>query len=49
MLRRLGREGEAAIAYRAAIALTNNLVERGFLKRRLGELAACGQREQPPR
>jgi len=39
MLRRLGREDEAAIAYEAAIGRTNNLTEREFLKRRLRGLA----------
>ena len=39
MLRRLGRTAEAAEAYREAIALTDNEVERAFLARRLAE---CG-------
>jgi len=39
MLRRLGRTHEAAAAYRAALALTDNAAEREFLERRLRELA----------
>jgi RNA polymerase sigma-70 factor (ECF subfamily) len=39
MLRRLGRNDEAADAYRAALALAENAAERGFLERRLRELA----------
>ena len=39
MLRRLGRNHEAADAYRAALALAENAAERGFLERRLRELA----------
>jgi RNA polymerase sigma-70 factor (ECF subfamily) len=35
LLRRLGRDGEAAAAYEAAIALTRNAVERDFLRGRL--------------
>jgi len=45
LLRRLGRRGEAAAAYRAALELTANAAERRFLERRLGEverLAAQG-------
>ncbi|HEU5056927.1 MAG TPA: hypothetical protein VFU21_10405, partial [Kofleriaceae bacterium] len=38
LLRRLGRTGEAADAYRAAIALAGNDAERRFLVRRLAEL-----------
>ena len=34
LLRRLGRAAEAAVAYDAAIALTENVAERGFLERR---------------
>jgi RNA polymerase sigma-70 factor (ECF subfamily) len=34
LLRRLGRNGEAAAAYQAAIARTENATERDFLKRR---------------
>lgn len=35
LLRRLGRDREAALAYRAAIALTGNAAERGHLSRSL--------------
>jgi len=38
LLRRLGRDGEAALAYRAAIARAGNAAERDFLGRRLGEV-----------
>jgi RNA polymerase sigma-70 factor, ECF subfamily len=38
LLRRLGRSAEAADAYRRALALATNDVERRFLRRRLGEL-----------
>jgi RNA polymerase sigma-70 factor, ECF subfamily len=37
MLRRLGRSAEAADAYRRALSLTTNDVERRFLRRRLAE------------
>lgn len=40
LLRRLGRAGEAAVAYRQALALTGNEAERAFLSERL----ACLQR-----
>jgi RNA polymerase sigma-70 factor, ECF subfamily len=33
LLRRLGRDAEAAKAYEMAIALTDNLAERSFLRR----------------
>ena len=39
LLRRLGRRGEAADAYRAALALARTGPERAFLERRLDELA----------
>ena len=39
LLRRLGRRGEAAQAYREALALTDNAPERRFLERRLREAA----------
>jgi RNA polymerase sigma-70 factor (ECF subfamily) len=39
-LRRLGRAAEAAQAYDAAIALTENVPERAFLQRRRMELGA---------
>jgi RNA polymerase sigma-70 factor (ECF subfamily) len=35
LLRRLGRNAEAVLAYEAAIALTENTAERDFLRRRL--------------
>ena len=35
LLRRLGRDGEAAAAYRAALALTDNAAEQEFLEGRL--------------
>jgi RNA polymerase sigma-70 factor (ECF subfamily) len=38
LLRRLGRMDEAAEAYRRALALTTNDIERRFLRRRLGEI-----------
>ena len=44
-LRRLGRGGEAAEAYRRAIELTENAVEREYLERRLRE--AAGQMGRP--
>jgi RNA polymerase sigma-70 factor, ECF subfamily len=37
LLRRLGRPGEAALAYRAALALTGNPAERAYLAARLAE------------
>jgi RNA polymerase sigma-70 factor (ECF subfamily) len=41
LLRRLRRQAEAAAAYRAALALTTNDVERAFLGRRLREVEAA--------
>jgi len=38
LLRRLGRTGEAANAYRRALALATNDIERRFLRRRLAEI-----------
>jgi RNA polymerase sigma-70 factor (ECF subfamily) len=38
LLRRLGRRPEAAEAYRRALALAENAVERRYLTRRLEEL-----------
>ena len=38
LLRRLGRNVEAALAYEAAIARTQNAIERDFLQRRLQEV-----------
>ena len=40
LLRRLGREREAAEAYRDALERTDNAAERRFLERRLGQAAA---------
>ncbi len=37
LLRRLGRNVEAAVSYRAALALVRNRAERLYLERRLGE------------
>ncbi len=39
LLRRLGRDADAALAYDAAIARTANTAERTFLQRRRGELS----------
>jgi RNA polymerase sigma-70 factor (ECF subfamily) len=39
LLRRLGRDEEAATAYRRAAQLTANPTERAFLERRLAELS----------
>jgi RNA polymerase sigma-70 factor, ECF subfamily len=41
LLRRLGREAEAASAYEAAIGLTENAAERAFLERNRSELGAA--------
>ena len=38
LLRRMGRTGEAAGAYREALALTTNDAEQRYLRRRLDEL-----------
>jgi RNA polymerase sigma-70 factor, ECF subfamily len=43
LLRRLGRDREAATAYEAAFSLTNNAAEREFLERRLQELDSGGR------
>ncbi len=40
LLRRLGRSAEAAAAYRRALELTENPVERRFIEGRLGELGS---------
>jgi RNA polymerase sigma-70 factor (ECF subfamily) len=40
LLRRLGSHSDAAMAYRCALALTANAVERGYLERRLSVLEA---------
>jgi RNA polymerase sigma-70 factor (ECF subfamily) len=37
LLRRLGRTDEAKVAYRRALALATNPVDRAFLERRLDE------------
>ena len=39
LLRRLGRDEEAALAYERARELTSNPTERAFLERRLRELS----------
>ena len=39
LLRRLARDGEAASAYREALALTDNAAERAFLSRRLSSVS----------
>jgi len=41
LLRRLGRIGEAASAYRKALGLAGNAAERSFLEGRLQELPAA--------
>jgi RNA polymerase sigma-70 factor (ECF subfamily) len=43
LLRRLGRFGEAAQAYRGALALVTSAPERRFLDRRLAEVSAAGE------
>jgi len=42
LLRRLGRHREAALAYRAALDLTDNETERAFLSDRLAGSTGCG-------
>jgi RNA polymerase sigma-70 factor (ECF subfamily) len=42
ILMRMGRKDEAAGAYRRALELATNGVERGFLRRRLGEVSGSG-------
>lgn len=42
LLRRAGRNGEAAAPYRAALELVRNDAERGYLERRLGEVSGEG-------
>ncbi len=44
LLRRLGRDEEAAAAYRAALELTDSAAERRFLTRRLDEVSPSGPR-----
>ena len=41
LLRRLGRDAEAATAYEAAVELTENAAERAFLERNRSELGAA--------
>lgn len=43
LLRRLGRSSEAAAAYDAAIAATDNPAERAYLSRRRGQLGPTGR------
>ena len=45
LLRRLGRSAEAAAAYDAAIAGTDNTAERSYLTRKRGELVTPADRE----
>ena len=42
LLRRLGRDADAALAYDAAIARTANTAEQAFLRRRRRELGCYG-------
>ncbi|MCB9748672.1 MAG: sigma-70 family RNA polymerase sigma factor [Myxococcales bacterium] len=42
LLRRAGRRGEAAAAYREALALTDNAAERAYLEQRLAALTRGG-------
>jgi RNA polymerase sigma-70 factor (ECF subfamily) len=49
LLRRLGRNAEAALAYEAAIASTRNAAERDFLQRRRQALSGPGGRTSGPR
>jgi RNA polymerase sigma-70 factor (ECF subfamily) len=44
LLRRLGRDPEAAAAYRRALELTANPVEQAFLSRRLTEVKSRSSR-----
>ena len=48
LLRRLGRRGEAATAYRAALELVDNERERAFLELRLAALDVPCPSEPPP-
>jgi RNA polymerase sigma-70 factor (ECF subfamily) len=41
LLRRLGRQRDAAEAYRTALGLTENAAERGFLTRRIAEVSGA--------
>ena len=47
LLRRLGRLPEAAAAYQAALELSENAAEQGFLSRRLAEVSRAGQPSAP--
>ncbi len=47
LLRRLGRTGDAAAAYRRALALVGTSPERRFLERRLAEVAGTVTSVQP--
>jgi RNA polymerase sigma-70 factor (ECF subfamily) len=49
LLRRLGRDAEAALAYEAAIARTQNAAERDFLQRTRRALSGPGGRTSGPR
>jgi RNA polymerase sigma-70 factor, ECF subfamily len=49
LLRRLGRDAEAALAYEAAIARTQNAAERDFLQRSRRALSGPGGRTSGPR
>jgi RNA polymerase sigma-70 factor, ECF subfamily len=42
LLRRLGRQQDAAQAYRIALGLTENAAERAFLTRRIAEVSGAG-------
>jgi RNA polymerase sigma-70 factor (ECF subfamily) len=44
LLSRLGQDGEAALAYRAALSLTQHTAEREFLIDRIESLSAAGMR-----
>jgi RNA polymerase sigma-70 factor (ECF subfamily) len=48
LLRRMGRLGEASDAYRQALALATNPVERSFLERRLAEVERGAAVERRP-
>ena len=48
LLRRLGRSDEARAAYRTALGLTDNSVEREFLQARLDEWGGTDRPDPPP-
>jgi RNA polymerase sigma-70 factor (ECF subfamily) len=48
LLRRLGRGTEATQAYRRALDLASNPVERAFLRRRLAEVSDLGETDPLP-